>query len=49
MIIRAGAAARDLAEALAATVRLSEIPASHWDEVVEQLKEILLPMSGQPK
>jgi hypothetical protein len=49
MIIRAGSAARDLAEALAEKVRLSQIPAAHWDEVVERLKEILLPMTGDLK
>lgn len=37
----AGAATRVLAVALAAQVMESDLPASHWDELIEQLAELL--------
>jgi hypothetical protein len=37
----AGAAARVLAVALASQVFESDLPASHWDELIEQLAELL--------
>lgn len=40
--IRAAAeVAHQLADGLAQLVRSSQVPASHWDEVVERLRELL--------
>lgn len=37
----AAEAAHELAHGLASIIRDSAVPTSHWDEVIEKLKEIL--------
>lgn len=41
-IQQAGQAARRLAEELAETVRSSSVPEAHWEEVLEQLRMLVV-------